>query len=76
MVDNALKIAVDPLYPPPFLQKNKRQQNLNFFTQFNNSENKFELIFDEIIVNIPIQLGWCLWAELGHPLIQPITYLF
>src|SRR4051794_9649680 len=42
MVDNALKIALDPLYPPPTWPSNKK----HLIPDIDN--NKFELVFDEI----------------------------
>ena len=44
MVNNALKIGLDPLFIPPknFIEKLKK---FHFFEIFN-QENKFQLIFD------------------------------
>lgn len=47
LIDNALRIAVDPLFPPPFTTwKNSKRYMIpdNIFLS-----NKFELIFDEKI---------------------------
>lgn len=41
MVDNAVKIAIDPIYPPPPVPNSKKHQIPDAL------ENKFELIFNE-----------------------------
>jgi hypothetical protein len=43
MMDNAFRIAVDPIFPPPEPSILKK----NLFTEIL-PENKFELIFDEV----------------------------
>jgi len=43
MIENSLKIAVDPFFPPPdpLLQKRKIYQSDNVFSQ-----NKYDLVYD------------------------------
>ena len=53
MVENAIKIAIDPLFPPPPWPNSKRQQIPDAM------ENKFEIVFNECIdapelKNLPI----------------------
>lgn len=45
MVENALRIGLDPLFPPPANLVVK----LNSFTDNAHETNRFELIFDELV---------------------------
>ena len=42
MIDNWIKIAVDPIFPAPDIKNNKKTQYPDY------SENKFELIFNQL----------------------------
>jgi len=45
MVENALRLTIDPLYPPPFEAVPKKQCNL---AENIVETNRFELVFDEL----------------------------
>lgn len=48
MVENLFRVAVDPIFPPPFFEE--WPQNKKLFIPDNVVENnRFELIFDELI---------------------------
>lgn len=42
LIDNVLKIAIDPIFPPPIFPKSKT----NLIPEQTNENNKFELLFD------------------------------
>lgn len=42
MIDNAFRIALDPLFPPPTITNTKKLTHESYF-----DNNKFELIFDD-----------------------------
>ena len=46
MIENAVRIAIDPIYAPPVLSLINNKKYLLFDNSFD--FNKFELIFDEI----------------------------
>lgn len=46
MVENAFRIALDPLFPPPLNWRNKMDR---FYFNENSLKNKFELIFHEFV---------------------------
>jgi hypothetical protein len=51
LIDNVFRIALDPIFPPPSWPKSKRHQIPD--NPYEN--NKFELIFDEVIDGPPLK---------------------
>ena len=45
MIENAIKIAVDPIFPPP-LSENPKSTKFSVGNPF--EQNKFELVYDEL----------------------------
>ena len=59
MIENAMRLAVDPLFPPPHPWPNSKKNHIPDFQ----SENKFELVFNEAtdaaeLNNMPFHSKW------------------